>query len=335
MSIKLNSLHQDQALVKSQILPPQFEQNNPCKFTTELPQTSANEVPSKLTKIFWGIMGAWGSYNLLDAGLARFLALETLTHGTGPLGYFGISLNGADPNYGGGDTGSSVSIGRVQHVINSKNYFHVFKDSEVNYFSDGTPYPIWHFLSIVMAKMHAVGSGMSNFGSTTSEGLSKTIRSLAGAVAGFFTPTLKFRFKPEEVLHCNYFSRLEQGYNDNPCRFQNDIEYRGLAYRTSRAIPPTYLGVIGSLTQGLDSKTFYRMFNSPIKVAFGVALLATSAAIAQQTYRYIKTEPITNDPTTSNEELSRWEYLKKEAKKIFQPNSAINAAIVALVLNVL
>ncbi len=42
---------------------------------------------SQLSQSFWGALGAWSVYSLIDAGLARFLALETLTHGTGPLLY--------------------------------------------------------------------------------------------------------------------------------------------------------------------------------------------------------------------------------------------------------
>ena len=50
--------------------------------------------------------GIWATYNLFDLGLSKTLALETLSHSTGPLGFVGIIRTGGDPKKGGSDKGS-------------------------------------------------------------------------------------------------------------------------------------------------------------------------------------------------------------------------------------
>lgn len=234
---------------------------------------------SKIKRVFWGGMGVWGTYNLIDSGLARFFALETLTHGAGPLGYIGISLNGADPNYGGGKTGSSVAFGQDYLIRNSKNYFHVFKDSAFSgTFCDSTPVPMLcnTFANQLLPRYHAILSGMANFGYSAANKSGNLVQGAIGAVSGFLTPTLKFRFTPEEVINCS-----------DTCRFEDDPDYNRAAYRTSKAINATHLGITGCLSQGINSGTFDRMSDNPGKVLLGITLLGTAALVARTTYRYI------------------------------------------------
>lgn len=234
-----------------------------------------------VSRVFWVAMGCWSTYNLIDSGLARFFALETLTHGAGPLGYIGINFNGADPNYGGGKTGSSVGGGLACHIQNSKNFFHVFKDSA---FPEIYCHPTrWQIMckivnsNLVYARYHAVLSGMANFGYSTVNKSGNVLQWARGTVLGFLTPTLKFRFTPEEVLNCN-----------DTCRFEDDPSYDGAAYRTSQAINASHLGIWGSFSQGINSGMFNRMSSNPEKVLLGIALLGVAALVARTTYCYIK-----------------------------------------------
>ncbi len=66
------------------------------------------------------------AYSLFDSGLANILGLETLRHGTNPINYLGIRLNGGDPDHGGKASGSKYGLG-------TKNYFHIFKDNEYDW----------------------------------------------------------------------------------------------------------------------------------------------------------------------------------------------------------
>jgi len=272
----------------------------------------ALKISTRINKLFWKIIGVWCTYKLVDSGLSHFLALETLIHGTGPLGFLGISLNGADPIYGGGDTGSSVGIGLDHHITNSKNYFHVFRDSGL----ENLPFtaeiiPSVHLLgpiTMIYAKVHAVGSAMAVFGYPTAEGISKALRLCAGIVCGVLTPTLKFRFKPEAILNCI-----------SSCRFEKDPDYHGCAYRTAQPISSTHLGIMGSLSQGIGSGTLSRMANNPRKVLEGAAFLLTAFFVARATYRYLNTSSSQEEIQAEQKQIRKsktWFYTK-EALKIF------------------
>jgi hypothetical protein len=234
------------------------------------PQVNKPKLSEKINKIFWVAIGTWSSYSLIDAGLANFLGLETLIHGTGPLGYFGISLNGANVKYGGGKNGSSSALNVDQFITNSKNHFYVFKDSEN-----------FNFTKFITVKCYAMFSGSTTFDSQDSTFFNKIIKKIIGATLGLFTPNLKFRFKPEDILDCK-----------SSCRFKNDPDdYAQRAYRTSQNISNMHLGIMGSISQGINSKTFSRIIANPKKSFLGFLMIATGTLVAKATYRYYK-DPI-------------------------------------------
>lgn len=192
-----------------------------------------------MTSICKAGMGCLISYHLIDSGLADLLALETLAHGTGPLGYIGIHLHGADPSFGG--SGSSRGNSRFQE--SSRGYFHVFKDSGFGVLPNG--YTSFSSSELIMnkallPKYHAV---------------------LSAGVCGIFTPTLKFRFTPQEVLGTSG-------------RFENDPEHPFMAYKTMQPIEASRIGILGSLIHGINRGMFKRMANNPKKVLVGIGLLA-------------------------------------------------------------
>lgn len=292
------------------------------------------DLTSKVKRAFWAGLGTWSSYNLIDSGLARFLALETLTHGAGPLGYMGINLNGADPNYGGGNTGSSVGLGNESHIHNSKNYFHVFKDSE---FPGGCISEFGILREVcnqvgneILPRMHAVLSGMATFGYSIKHRQTNPVKGTVGAVAGFLTPTLKFRFTPEEVINCT-----------NDCRFDNDPDYNHMAYRTTQPISASHLGITGSLTQGVNLGMFSRMANDPGKVMLGVALLGAGAFVAKKTYDYVQSsfsEQQDNQSQISNSSEQSTSYFQncKKKMRVLAVNSCwVTLAATTIFLNTL
>ncbi len=220
------------------------------------------------------------TYKLVDIGLSSFLCLKTLKHGTGPLGFIGIHLNGANPNFGGSAIGSSISMDSVYLIRNSKQYFYVFKDLEKFKFSVTTSF---------LAKEHAIRSGIFNFG--YKKGITDTsnvAKGVFGGIAGLFTPTLNFRFRPEDTENNITSSRTSN------C-FENDPLYSDLAYRTRQTISPLHLGIKGSLSQGLDPNLFNRMKNNPQKVIRGIILLGMSFLLGRCTYKHLQKE----DPTKS------------------------------------
>lgn len=250
-------------------------------------------------------MGVWATYNLVDSGLSRFLALETLTHGTGPFGYIGINLNGADPNFGGNSLGSRAATNSYNSMKSSKNYFHVFKDSEISETCNTTRIPLLcnAYFNELFPRLHAIAAGAGNLSNNSYETILDLIKAGTGAVTGFLTPTLKFRFKQDDILNCN-----------DSCIFENDPYYSNLAYRTSTAIPPTHLGILGSLSQGIHANTLHDMAAQPDKVIIGVLLLGTAILIGKKTYDYYYT-PIKQEPPTSPA-MTSFERFKKNAKAV-------------------
>lgn len=293
---------------------------------------SRSDLMNKINRVFWAGLGCWSIYNLIDSGLARFLALETLTHGTGPLGYIGININGADPNYGGGSTGSAVVRGRDEFIEHSRNFFHVFKDSgfpERCEFGN-QPFVCTWLANKILPRVHAVFSGMANFGYSAASESTNLAKSFMGGISGFITPTLKFRFTPEEILNCNL-----------TCRFENDPDYGKAAYRTSKAINASHLGISGSLSQGINSGMFNRMSANPEKVLLGIILLGTAALVARTTYRYIKSSSeqqikintLEISPNSSNQSMSDFQNCKKKVKVLTVNSCWAALAITTIFLN--
>ena len=278
---------------------------------TNIPSTARQ----KIKKIFWVSIGILTSYYLVDSGLAHLLVLETLRHGTGPLGYIGISLFGADPNYGGSFTGSSAGIYSIKSMKNSKNFFHVFKDSEF-------PFPPFNK---ILPKVHSTLSGIASVRSNEDNAVIYIAKSVFGAIFGFLTPTLKFRFAPSDILNCT-----------KSCIFENDPDYGKKAYRTSQFISSTHLGITGSLTQGLDETTLTRILNDPIQALFGLTVFVLGIIVARASYLYFKDDS-TDDRSAieATPHAKYWPDCTKKIQQFVQNNfSKKELAFYLLLLNV-
>jgi hypothetical protein len=235
-------------------------------------------------------------YALFDEGIANLLGLQVLRHGTSLPNYVSILTEGAKTKFGGSYQGSSAFVQDMnknsEYIENSKNYFHVFKDSdavpmnkkidikyvdgkkieevtnEVDHEFCCSPYLIGQVFNRALPTMHSVFSGTHMFTSENEVGPVAVVKKVAGGVLGFFTPTLRFKFTPEEMK----------------ATFEDDPDYSGLALRTNKNIGPEHLGILGSLRQGLNLQVFERIFHHPLKFLLGliqvVAAVALSALIA-------------------------------------------------------
>ncbi len=278
----------------------------------------------KISRIFWAALACWSIYNLVDAGLARTLVLETLTHGTGPLGYIGINLFGADPNYGSASTGSSAAYGDLDDVQNSKGNFYVFKDSAYptyQYPFIDNPFLNSLFYTLrLLPKKHAIQSGMATCGYSVTYNKGSFIQGIVGATLGYLTPVLKFRFLPKDVFNCEMeyllSGRFHQAFE---CLIHDDPGYARHAYETAEPIPITHLGISGSLIQGINSDLWQRMSSDPYKVASGLALLGTAAIVAKMTYNYL-VSPQKNEAATK----THGQGLKKTATTLFWTAVAVS-----------
>jgi len=241
---------------------PKFNQDSNPTVSPELNQNTVYK------NVFQTALAMSAAYNLFDEGLSKILCLETLRHGTGPLGYFGIYRNGADPSKGGNQNGSSYAGANEAYIRDSENYFHVFKDSEFSInpsqdFQNTNQGAMISILKIILPRYHAMLSGMASFGHSSKHLKNLTFPAVIGATVGLATPTIKFRFTPESTY-------------GNDTIFENDDDYYGFAYKTREAISIKHIGMIGTLSQGINRRMFSRMKSNPLKVAHGASLIAAS-----------------------------------------------------------
>ncbi len=278
---------------------------------------------NKSNRAFWISLGGLTTYKLFDVGLAYFLGLEILSHGTNPISYININLNGADPRYGGTPTGASYIYPNDDFgfIHSSKGYFHVaYSLSNVNLswlFAYIKRHPqlildpdLW--LVIVSPRQFPLFSSMSYLNSLTGHRTNQNLVLLdrastsplasnnpclviAAVIMGLCTPLLKFKFMPESIC---------AGEN-NRFEFDNDWLF---AYKTKYHIGPSQLGITGSITQGIDRRTFQRMQDRPVQSCIGALLLGMAGRIGVKTYRYYK---LPAERTHAAEPLS---YPKRMAK---------------------
>ncbi|MBS0630262.1 MAG: hypothetical protein JSS30_08600 [Verrucomicrobia bacterium] len=289
----------------------------------------SQQAKNKISTVFWTTIACWSVYNLVDYGLASLLVLETLQHGTGPFGFIGINLFGADPNFGGGKRGSSVGMGYNHHINNSKNFFHLFKDSEFpteDFFNKEviSAEVQCSILKKILPRQHAIFSGMATCGYSHILDPIPSIEAIIGAALGYLTPTLKFRFAPEDLL-CKEAS----------CRFINDDDYSGFAYKTAQPIPSYHLGITGSLTQGINSNLWDRMKANPYKVAVGLAFLTTAAIVAKMTYTHLTTPTKKEEAPAAASPASCCQNLKGKVKSCIKYSFWTGLAIALITLNTL
>lgn len=210
--------------------------------------------------------------NIFSQGLADFLGLETLRHGTSLKNFFSIKLHGADPSHGGKPGGSSSGVAVIKPDLaeefqtTSKGQFHVFGDS--GYPLDahkGLLYCVCQFGIRVLPTAHSL---LSHFAEAKlPKCTSRIIKAplFAGCVlATIVTPTLKFRFIPDDIRS----------------KFEMDPDYHGVALRTCTKIGTDHLGLTGIFTQAARGNILKRMASNPSKTLWGALFVINPIGLA-------------------------------------------------------
>jgi hypothetical protein len=218
----------------------------------------------------------WTCYKLADQGLANLLGLETLRHGTNLINFMGIKFLGGMPSQGQKSTGSTAGISQD----NTKGKFYVFKDNEWNGFAAFSIFEKILVIGFIGKRLSpSIHKAYSGFNATLSylhlplpsrkwskitNVFLNTLGVLGGLVTMAITPTLKFRVTPAEVS----------------AKFQNDPCYGGLAYYTTHYVGMWKIGLIGTLTQGLNFDVFSRACHNPCKILTGIAQITAAVGLA-------------------------------------------------------
>lgn len=224
------------------------------------------------------------TYEFIDSGLANVLGLETLRHGTNPISWVQIHLQGGNPNFGRAQFGS-----RGEET--EANFFYVIKDSAFQMNAKGLEevHTINTFAEKVFCNIFwQKGTGtrifprffatLSGFNFISEDRQNRSFSNLffsciGGAISFFFSPTIRFRF-----------SKVDS--------FEDDPEFNGLAYRTQKIVEPWRIGLIGSLLSGVNSDWYSRARANPLKIATGVVQLTCAVALTTLYINIMVANPI-------------------------------------------
>jgi hypothetical protein len=267
-------------------------------------------------KILWAIsIPSDPIIGLFTQSLADMLCLETLSHGTSIWNYLSIRVEGADPQFGGKEGGSSYTTDNlIVKGVNSNHWqkdstgwLFLYKDAGIIDLSgesrswnsqDGWSEPakavskisIPHYLLIskliipFLTRMHA---GISGYGSPLpyQESSPHILTRIIGAVTSIFTPTINFRFIPEDV-NSNRYDKLQtvvtvskDFFNNYNGIFFEDTSYGGIAWKTQKKIKTENIGLYSILCQGLKGNLKDRIQKNPLKFLYGTIRLVSLTAL--------------------------------------------------------
>jgi len=215
-------------------------------------------------------------YEFFDTGLANVLGLETLRHGTNPINYLGIRINGGDPNHGGKASGSTKGY----YEDDTRNLFYVFKDSEIKIESIHSGFKrlislIFQIMGIrtrILARLHCAVSGFNfvaqkfqniQYPSIITKCCFIFFSYLGLAFSFLISPTIRFRFSKNDLKG-----------------FKNDPNYGGMAYCTNKLMGAWRIGLFGSLFTGINFNWFSRIKADFSKAILGSIQIITAIAIA-------------------------------------------------------
>lgn len=242
-------------------------------------------------KVFWACAIPFDPIvSLFTQCVADVLCLETLKHGTSFKNYLNIRVDGADPSYGG-KIGGSSSVSNPKYLGSSKDYFYMFKDSGIinleylpiemqidgnkmainAYKRNVSAHESWStpYLEIPLRiRLHATMSGASGEGAL--------LMGIGHVFLSFFTPTVNLRFIPEKLnlsryKNVNAISSNELDRERN--RFQEDVDYAGMAWKTKKAIKVNHIGLRGIFAQGFKGNVLQRIQHNPRKCLLGIIRL--------------------------------------------------------------
>ncbi|MGE3954180.1 MAG: hypothetical protein AB7F31_03155 [Parachlamydiales bacterium] len=225
----------------------------------------------------WPVRAAWLGYSgyclyhLFESSLSHLLVVDTLRHGTGLKGCLGIHLFGADPDRGG-------KHGLVEET--SVGLVNVWRDSRR---------PELDPAEVLQIKYVGPRS-YSGLGLSHDVGLSKGFLDQHWYVAlalSFLVPTVKVHQRPRDDSYQAYWhktavldfhpwilnSPLEKEPADYEGYYQNTVHWPS-ALVTDQKIPFYKIGILGSLSQGINGGLPRRIAYHPSRFLLGAAQMA-------------------------------------------------------------
>jgi hypothetical protein len=242
-------------------------------------------------------LNAFTLFDLFDDALSDMFCLKTVTHGTSPKNYYSILSYGADPSQGGRPDKGEEAMYKYRGVKrdlytaeNTKNWdskgrFYVFKDN--NYAPPGAPCCIGPIVGSIAKKMgprmYAAQGSVGELAISTGAGdgcLSKAAVNLGGIFSSFYSPTLKFRFLPEEMAKFDFQDDKTEYVDSEKDANGNFINPDACAAGyTEHAIPSDHIGLYGTLSRGFSGSLIDRIQADPWRFMQGLLKLITITAL--------------------------------------------------------
>lgn len=224
-----------------------------------IPQSFSMRIGTRITNA----LNSCSLFNLFDDAVADLFCLKTYTHGTSPKNYNSIMKMGADPNHGGTGGESAffdvMGVNRAEAIESDKKSGWECK-KRFFVFLDECP----ELVKRAQPRIYSIVSCVGENCSPSDSKLRKAIGIGASIIEGFASPTLKFRFTPEDT---------DQFICDKT--FASTSRIAGF---TEKPISPDHIGLYGSFKQGLNGQWLNRIKNNPAQFIKG--LLKITAVVA-------------------------------------------------------
>jgi hypothetical protein len=202
--------------------------------------------------------------DLFDDAIADLLCVPTYTHGTSPRNYHNIMKVGVDPRFGGmsGESGYYGIIGK-SHVVDAESSGWNCANRFFVYFPKASTFEKWIGSGFDYSQM----ASLSDSASPREYRLHPKLCKLRAFFLMCSSPTLKFRFgenAPIGFTEDNTISNQAAGYTEQP-------------------IPAKYVGLYGTITQGVNREWLKRVKKDPALFRQGLKKLAMIVAIVAVT----------------------------------------------------
>lgn len=203
------------------------------------------------------------AFNLFDDAIADVLCLKTFQHGTSPGNYDNILKTGALVKYSG-EGGEMVCQRKFGTTAGDKGKGFYVWNHNINY-----------AFRALQTRVLAIEASIAHYYDEKGNIFSKIATIFKSIFIGFCAPTLKFRFRPDQIVI--------DGNDPKKIEFIIDTSYDGasdgFALYTYNDLPPEHLGLTGSIRQGFNMNWGERIKQDPGQFKKGLFKLVISLSM--------------------------------------------------------
>lgn len=231
-------------------------------------------------ELIYKIYNFYSLYKLWESAISHLLALHRLRHGTSPINYVKIQMQGLVPEKASQSHGEATYLSmKISQNISEprETLVYVMKDQSSKPYECKkkkicTKYALFSFTKRIDPREYAYQSGAAMLASKKNSPLLNQVFMIVGGILGFFTPTLLFHFDPKEMSI-----------------FESDPWIGCIALRTKEVISAKRLGLLGALRIGLNGRVLSRIQEDPKNALFGLVQLVAAIGMTLTCFKSTNT----------------------------------------------